>query len=120
MRKGADIAERLMRVAVAALGILPRLPKDAAGRHIAVQLARCATGGGSNYEEARAAESRDDFVHKVGVAAKEVREAVYWLTLVQRCGWTKFDLHPLVIEAQELAAILAASIRTARSNSPRP
>jgi len=94
-----------------------KLPKDAAGRHVAIQLIRSATGAGANYEEARAAESRADFVHKVGIAAKEAREASYWIGLVQRSGWFEDDLRALVREANELAAILGASARTAKSRA---
>jgi four helix bundle protein len=119
MRLGGNIAERLLGVAVGALRVAPRFPKDAAGRHVGAQLVRCATGGGANYEEARAAESREDFAHKAAIAAKEMREAVFWLSLAQRSGWVLSDLASLVIEAQELAAILGASARTARQNARR-
>lgn len=77
---------------------------------------RAATGGGSNYEEARGAESRADFIHKVGVANKEMREALYWLRLVQDAEVVVGgeQLAALVREADELVAILTASIKTAR------
>jgi four helix bundle protein len=90
-----------------------RLPKDPTGRHIALQMVRSASGAGSNYEEARAAESRADFVHKAGVVLKELREARYWVVLVQKTGWIETDLGPIVSEANELCAILGASVRTA-------
>jgi four helix bundle protein len=82
-----------------------------------MQLIRSATGSGANYEEARAAESRADFIRKVGIAAKEAREACYWLGLVQRSGWLRADLRALVRQANELSAILGASARTARSRA---
>jgi four helix bundle protein len=115
MRMGSDIAERLLGLAVQVVAMTARLPKDPAGRHVVSQLVRCATGGGANYEEARAAESREDFIHKVGVAAKELRETIYWLEFIQRAGWTGRDLGALIREAEELAAILGASARTARA-----
>ena len=74
--RGQEIAERLMNLGVAAMRITTRLPKNPASRHLTLQLFRSATGAGANHEEARAAESRADFVHKVGVAAKEMREPV--------------------------------------------
>ena len=114
MRIGADIAERLLRFGVAVLGLAAGLPKPAAGRHVALQLVRSGTSAGSNYEEARAAESRADFVHKLSIAAKEMREACYWVALVDRARWVSTDLCSLVREAHELAAILGASSRTAR------
>jgi four helix bundle protein len=117
MRRGGDIAERLLNIAARAIQLAERLPKDRAGRHVALQLVRCATSGGANYEEARAAESRDDFVHKARIAAKEMRETVFWLALIERSGWARSDLAAIIGEAGELAAILGASARTARRNA---
>jgi four helix bundle protein len=117
MRAGGDIAARLLKLGVAAVRLAARLPRDTAGRHVASQLVRCATSGGANYEEARAAESRNDFIHKVRVAAKEVRETLYWLTLIEAVGWARSELGGLPLHANELAAILAASARTARRNA---
>jgi four helix bundle protein len=117
MRVGSDIAGRLLNLGVAVVRLATRLPRDTAGRHVASQLVRCATSGGANYEEARAAESRADFIHKARVAAKEVRETVYWLLLIERLGWARTQLGALPLEADQLAAILTASARTARDNS---
>src|SRR5512145_304312 len=86
MRMGNDIAERLLELGLAAIRLASSLPKDPAARHVGLQLVRSATGAGANYEEARGAESRADFVHKLGIAAKEVRESRYWMSLVQRSG----------------------------------
>ena len=91
-RKGDDIALRLRRFAVRVLRVVRALPADLAGKHVARQLVRSATGGGANYEEARGGESRADFVHKVSVARKEMREA------------------------DELVAILTSSVNTAKRN----
>jgi len=122
LRLGRDIAERFLDLAVAVAGLIAKLPKDTGGRHVASQLFRSATSSGANYEEARGAESREDFVHKIGVAAKEVREAAFWLRLIQRSGWIAADLADTLDKTQKLAAILGASVRTARggrsSSSP--
>ena len=75
---------------------------------------RSGTGGGANHEEARGAASRADFIHKVSVATKEMRESLYWLRLVQDAGLTDHPLDALVQEADELVAILSASVKTAR------
>jgi len=98
------------------LRVVRTLPRDVSSRHVVSQLVRAATATGANYEEARAAESRDDFIHKVGIAAKEIREAAFWLRLVHRSSLTAIALAPLLSEATQLSAILAASIRTARAN----
>jgi four helix bundle protein len=115
MRLGCDIAERLLELGVAVVRMSADLPRGPAGRHISLQVVRSATGGGANYEEARAAESREDFVHKLGVAAKEVRETIYWLEFIRRSSWTSVDLTNAIREATELSAILAASRRTAQA-----
>lgn len=117
MRKGADIAARLMGYAVAVLRLCAEIPKDPAGRHVALQLIRSATAAGANYEEARAAESHADLVHKVSVAAKEIREASYWVGLIRRAHLAKNLPQELIQESIELAAILGASSRTARARA---
>jgi four helix bundle protein len=114
--KGADIAERLMALGAAVIELTATFPRDRAGRHIADQLIRSATAAGANYDEARMAESKADFVHKLSIAAKEIREAWYWTSLVNRTSWRAApSMGSLVAEAQELAAILGASLRTVRS-----
>jgi four helix bundle protein len=92
MRLGGDIAERLLELAAGALRVSGELPGHPSGRHVALQLARAGTGAGANYEEARAAESRADFIHKVGIACKEVRETAYWLKVIKRAAWKATDL----------------------------
>lgn len=115
MVKGANISARLVAFGAAAIQLVGELPRDPAGRHVALQWVRSATGAGANYEEGRAAESRADFVHKLGIAAKEMREACYWIGLIEQSGWIHRDLASLVGEANQLAAILGASARTARN-----
>ena len=85
-RRGADIAERLLGLAATIVRLTRKLPRDVGGRHVGSQLVRSATSAGANYEEARAAESRADFIHKVRVAAKEMRETIFWLSLVYCAG----------------------------------
>jgi four helix bundle protein len=115
--KGENIATRLRWFAANVVRLCRRMPDDTATRHVAKQLVRAATGGGANYEEARGAESRADFIHKVGVANKEVREALYWLRLMGDAELVMDGLDPLVQEADELVAILTSSIKTARQGA---
>jgi four helix bundle protein len=113
--KGDNIAVRLRQFAAGVVRICRALPDEPEAKHIARQLVRAGTGGGANYEEARGAESRADFIHKLGVANKEVREALYWLKLVQDTElMVDGSVDVLVGEANELVAILSSSIRTAR------
>lgn len=112
--KGDDIAERLLTFAKRVLRLCRQLPDDYAGRHVSRQLIRCSSGGGSNYEEARGAESLADFTHKLGVARKEIRESLYWLRLIDGELLEDQQLAALIREARELSAILTTSVRTAR------
>ena len=83
-RKGDDIADRLLNLGAAVVKLLPALGKKPGGKAVVKQLERCGPAGGSNYEEARAAESPADFVHKTRIVLKDVRETRYWLRLAAR------------------------------------
>lgn len=113
--KGDDIAARFEAFAAAVIALVRRLPKDRAGRVMEDELVRSSTGGGSNYDEARSAQSRADFVHKISLAAKETREASYWLGVVS-CSEASLrdDALALKREASELTAILMSSAKTAK------
>ena len=116
--KGDNIATRLRQFAAQVIRLCRTLPDDAAAKHIVRQLVRAATGGGANYDEARGAESRADFIHKISVANKEVREALYWLQLVRDAELAASDeLRMLIAEADELVAILTSSVRTAKERA---
>ena len=94
---------------------LVHLPKNHVGRHIGGQLLRSGTGGGSNYEEARGAESRADFIHKLGMAWKDMREANFWLKLIHKSQILKPPLVQNILrESDELSAILGKSLKTAK------
>jgi len=118
--KGDDIAKRLRRLAGQIIKLCRTLPRDYTCSHVAHQLVRAVSSGGSNYEEARGAESRADFIHKVSVATKELREALYWLGLAQEAELFSTDTEPLVREANELVAILTSSIKTAKLWASQP
>jgi len=82
--KGDDIADRLLDFAVRVIKLIQALPKSVVGRHVGGQLVRSGTSSGSNYEEARGAESRADFIHKLAVSWKETRESWFWLRVIHR------------------------------------
>jgi four helix bundle protein len=114
--KGDDLADRLLEFSAQVLCVVGNLPDDPRAKHVARQLIRAGTSGGANYEEARSAESRADFAHKALVAAKEVGEAVYWLRLMVRCGFTRGEgVEKAIDEGRQLVAILKASAKTARA-----
>ena len=115
--RGDDIADRLLIFAKRVLRLCRELANDFAGRHVARQLIRSSSSSGSNYEEARGAESLADFVHKLSIARKEIRESLYWLRLAHEDLVQGPQIAALVREANELTAILTASIKTAKARS---
>jgi len=74
MAKGDDIQERLIDFAVDIIKLCSSLPKNRSSNHIATQLLRSGTSPAANYGEARGAESRNDFIHKLRIALKERTE----------------------------------------------
>jgi len=112
-----DLEERLLEYAVRIIRLVDALPATRAGRHVADQLLRCGTSPLANHGELQGAESRKDFIHKLGICLKEIREARRWLRLVHRVPLlapSKID--PLLAETESLIKIFAASIRTAQKN----
>jgi four helix bundle protein len=119
--KGDDIAERLVALAVQVIKIVDDLPDSPAVKHIADQLLRSGTSPGANYEEARGAESKRDFLHKIGITLKELQETRYWRRVLSGTSLTENGaVRELLGEAEELCRITGASKRTARASSTRP
>ena len=83
-------------------------------RHFALQLIRCSTSPAANYGEARAAESRRDFIHKMQICLKELRETAVWLCFRSGIYGVARGSEEITRECQELMLIIAAGIRTAR------
>jgi len=95
-----------------------RLERAPTSRYLANQLMRAATSSGANYREACGAESRADFVHKLQLVLKELREAEYWLQLLERSDFAPGDaLKPLLGEADQLIRILVKSVVTTKSKA---
>ncbi len=109
----ADIRARAFKYALRAVTLYRHLQdgKDGAGWILGKQYLRSATSIGANLQEARAAESRADFIHKYGIAQKEARESLYWLQLMAEGLVVPLPrLNPLIQETEELVSILTASI----------
>ena len=82
------------------------------------QLLRSGTSAGANYEEARAAESKVDFVHKLQIALKELRESNYWLRLLVKSGKISAErMEDLLDESNQLRAMLSKSVATAKGKA---
>jgi len=113
-----DLADRLIDFAARVMDVVDSLPSAPAGKHIAGQLMRSGTAPAANYAEAQGAESRADFIHKMRLALKELRETNVWLRLVKTKSLiTPADrLVPLLQECNELIAIFMASVGTAIKN----
>ena len=115
-----DLAEiisgRLLRFAAGCIRLAGRVSRSYPGRYVADQLIRSSASSGANYQEACGAESRADFVHKLGIVLKELKESMYWLSLIREAGLaTETELKPLLDEVGELTRIAAKSVITAKS-----
>jgi four helix bundle protein len=113
-----DLEERLLDFGARVIRLVEALPKSLAGRRLGDQLLRSGTSVGANFEEAQAAESKDDFVHKLQVALKEARESTYWLRLIARSKLVKPELvDSLTDESQQIRAILSKSVATVKGRA---
>jgi four helix bundle protein len=93
---------------------MPRTPQ---GRHIRDQFLRSGTAAAANYGEARGAESRADFIHKLKIVFKELNETTIWLEIITQSGLLPIEtVGPIVSENRELCRIISASIKTARAS----
>lgn len=118
--KAGDIEDRLIDFAVRVLNVTEALPNTKAGNHIAGQLVRSGTSPAPNYGEAQSAESRRDFVHKMKICLKELRETLIWLRIIERKKLCPPErLSDIVKECDELIAIFVASVKTAEENSKK-
>ena len=119
-RTGDGLAERLLDFAVRVGKVVDALPESRLGRHIAGQLVRSGTSPAPNYAEACGAESRRDFVHKLSIALKELRESRCWLQLIIKSELlTEHRLLEILDECEQLSAIVAKSIVTAKNNQAK-
>ena len=114
-----DLEDRLLEYAANIIRLVERLPNTRAGDHVAGQLLRSGTSPLPNHGEGQAAESRNDFIHKLSICRKELRETRRWLRLVKRVPLLKAasEVDPVLSETEELIKIFAASIRTAERNA---
>jgi four helix bundle protein len=113
-----DLEERLLNFTAGVVRLADSLPNTKAGNHIAGQLLRCGTSPLANHGEVEAAESRKDFLHKLRICLKELRETWRWLRLIARLDLAEGDqLRLTLTEVEELIRIFAASVRTTEKNA---
>ena len=118
MKVKFDLDERLINFAVNIIEISETLPKTFAGNHIAGQLVRSGTSPALNYGEAQSAESRKDFIHKMKISSKELRETFNCIKIIMKKKWSSTEkLLPVLDENNQLISIFVKSIETAKKNS---
>jgi four helix bundle protein len=115
-KKEFDLEERLLDYAAQIIRVVERLPQTRAGNHVAGQLLRSGTSPLPNHGEAQAAESRNDFIHKLSICLKELKESRRWLRLTKRVPLVDSTnpVDSVLVETEELIRIFAASLRTAK------
>jgi four helix bundle protein len=114
-----NLEDRLLEFASAIIDLSESLPATRAGNHVAGQVLRSGTSPYPNHGEAEAAESRDDFIHKLKICLKELRETRRWARRIQRKAWIKNQTTLLCVlgECEELIRIFHSSIQTAKRNA---
>jgi four helix bundle protein len=113
-----QLERRLISFASAIVSLSSKLPRTPQGRHICGQILRSGTAVAANYGEARGAESRADFIHKLKVVFKELNETPIWLEIIAESSLLSPDnIVAIVAENRELCRIIAASIKTARAST---
>jgi len=116
MRKPTfDLEERLLEYSVRIIKIVDTLPNTRIGNHVAGQLIKSGTSPYPNHGEAQAAESPKDFIHKLRISLKELRETQRWLKLIQRVPLIEKPelINDILDETEELVKIFVTSIKTA-------
>jgi len=116
--KKYDLEKRLIDFAVRIINVVETLPNTRAGNHIGGQLLRSGTAPAPNYGEAQSAESRNDFIHKIKIVLKELRETRVWPKIILRINLAKAtkEIEALIAESDELISIFVTSVKTAEKN----
>ncbi len=113
-----DLEERLINFAVLIFNITANLPKTKIGYYFSDQIMRSASSSALNFGEAQSAESKKDFIHKIKIVLKELRETMVGLAIIDRTGLNKSKniLEKAVDENNQLIAIFVKSVETAQKN----
>ena|SRR5688572_19615792 len=120
-KKKFDLEDRLVRFACTCLGVFEILPHTKAGQNLEYQLSKSCTAAALIYGEAQAAESNADFIHKLKLVLKEIRETSVNLKIIKMKPVIVDEMIELaIIESAELRAIFIASVETATKNGRKP
>ncbi len=113
-----ELEKRTKTFALGVIRFVRGLPKNRLTDVLGHQLLKSGTSVGANYRKANRAESRDDFIHKVGIVEKEAAETQYWLELCQEADLgSAEERRQLLKESGELLAIFASAGKTAKARS---
>ena len=113
-----DLEDRLIEFAVRIIDLAEALPRTVASKNLGSQIVRSGTSPALNYAEAQSAESKNDFVHKMKICLKELRETLVCLKIILLKGYFKENkLAALLKENSELISIFVKSIQTAKNNT---
>ena len=120
--KSFDLDERMIDFSIKVIHLTENLPKSNTGIYFSDHLMRSVSSAVLNYSEAQSAESRKDFIHKVKVSLKELRETFSGLRIIERLNNKQppEDIFYLIKENNELISILVKSVKTARKNMNNP
>src|SRR5437870_7184497 len=113
-----DLEDRLLEFAATVIDVSEKLPNTRTGNHVAGQFLRAGTSPYGNHGEAQAPESAEDFIHKMKICLKELREARRWARLIERKHWLGDDRQLVFVinEGEELIRIFKSSVQTAERN----
>jgi four helix bundle protein len=113
-----DLEERLISFSIMIINIVEALPNTRSANHLAGQLIRSGNSPALNYGEAQSAESRKDFIHKIKISLKELRETYVCLKIIYKANLSgdKNNLDKAISENNELISIFVKSIETAQNN----
>jgi four helix bundle protein len=113
-----NLQDRFIDFAVRIIRISETIPETKSGKHVCLQILRSGTSSAANYGEAQSAESKADFIHKLKIALKELRETEIWLKIIKRAELIKSQeqLSGLLKETDELISILFKSVDTVKKN----
>lgn len=118
MERKFDLEDRLINFSVTIIKLAEELPKSYAGNHLANQITRSGCSPALNYGEAQGAESRNDFIHKMKIALKELRETNNVLKIILKLNWLNIEKNEMILkECNELIFIFVKSIETAKNNN---
>ena len=119
--KKFDLEDRLIDFSIRISNVVDEIDSSKLGNHIAGQLIRSGSSPALNYGEAQGAESRNDFIHKLRIVLKELKESRICLKIIERKPLIPNikKLLPVLKETEELIAIIYKSIETAQSNKPK-